>query len=244
LDKRPAIAPIISKTIDMQRVIWISGSTGNLGRAVVKRFAQSGSQVLGTLFPGEAPPTEAGGVIYTPLNLLDETAVQAQVRKDAAKHGGIDVAVLTAGGFAMGDLGSSSLEAVQAQISLNFQTAYNTSRAILEEMRKKGRGHIFLIGARPGLETRFGKGMAAYSFGKSLIFRLSEMINLESEGTGIVCSVVVPSIIDTPSNRASMPEADFGRWVTPEAIAETIHYYASPAAAHLREPILKVYGDS
>jgi NAD(P)-dependent dehydrogenase (short-subunit alcohol dehydrogenase family) len=86
--------------------------------------------------------------------------------------------------------------------------------------------------------------MAAYSFGKSLIFRLSEMINLESEGTGIVCSVVVPSIIDTPSNRASMPEADFGRWVTPEAIAETIHYYASPAAAHLREPILKVYGDS
>jgi hypothetical protein len=55
---------------------------------------------------------------------------------------------------------------------------------------------------------------------------------------------VVPSIIDTPANRASMPGADFGAWVSPETIAETIYYYASPAAAHLREPVLKVYGNS
>lgn len=228
----------------MQRVIWISGSTGNLGRAVTRRFADAGDRVLGTLFPGEVVPPQAEGVSYEALDLLDEPAVQARVRRDAAALGGIDVAVLTAGGFAMGDLGATSLEAMQAQITLNFHTAFNASRAILEEMRKKGRGSIFLIGARPGLDTRFGKGMAAYSFAKSLIFRLSEMINLESAGSGIICSVVVPSIIDTPANRVSMPGADFGAWVSPEAIAETIYYYASPAAAHLREPILKVYGNS
>jgi NAD(P)-dependent dehydrogenase (short-subunit alcohol dehydrogenase family) len=228
----------------MQRVIWISGSAGNLGRAVVKRFTDAGDRVLGTLFPGEAAPAETGGVIYEPLDLLDEAAVQDRIRSDAATHGAIDVAVLTAGGFAMGDLEATSLEAMQAQITLNFHTAYNASRAILEQMRKKGRGSIFLIGARPGLDTRFGKGMTAYALAKSLIFRLSEMINLESAGTGIVCSVVVPSIIDTPANRASMPSSDFSAWVSPEAIAETIFYYASPAAAHLREPILKVYGNS
>ena len=88
------------------------------------------------------------------------------------------------------------------------------------------------------------KGTLAYGLAKSLIFRLAELMNEEAKGHDVVTSVIVPSTIDTPANRASMPDADFSKWVTPEAIADVIYFYCSDAGAALREPVIKVYGNS
>jgi NAD(P)-dependent dehydrogenase (short-subunit alcohol dehydrogenase family) len=85
------------------------------------------------------------------------------------------------------------------------------------------------------------KGAVAYGLSKSLIFRLAELLNAEAKSADIVTSVIVPSTIDTPENRAAMPDADFSTWVQPTMIAETIAYYASENARHLREPVIKVY---
>jgi NAD(P)-dependent dehydrogenase (short-subunit alcohol dehydrogenase family) len=86
--------------------------------------------------------------------------------------------------------------------------------------------------------------MVAYSLGKSLIFRLAELMNAEAKGTDVVTSVIVPSTIDTPQNRKSMPDVDFNKWVKPEAIADVIHFYCSAGAAVLREPVIKIYNNA
>ncbi len=86
--------------------------------------------------------------------------------------------------------------------------------------------------------------MIAYGLAKSLIFRLVELMNLEAKGTDVVAAVLVPSTIDTPQNRKSMPEKDFNSWVKPEAIADTIYFYCTEAAAAIREPVVKLYNNS
>jgi NAD(P)-dependent dehydrogenase (short-subunit alcohol dehydrogenase family) len=105
-------------------------------------------------------------------------------------------------------------------------------------------GRLFLIGARPGLDMRDGVGMTAYALSKSLVFRLAELLNQEAKGTGVTATVIVPSVIDTPVNRAAMPDADYSRWVLPENIAELIHYHSTESAADLRETVLRIYGKS
>jgi NAD(P)-dependent dehydrogenase (short-subunit alcohol dehydrogenase family) len=84
----------------------------------------------------------------------------------------------------------------------------------------------------------------AYGLAKSLIFRLSELMNDEAKGKNVVTSVVVPSTIDTPQNRKAMPDADPSNWVKPEAIADIIYFYCTNTAAALREPVINVYGNS
>jgi len=111
-------------------------------------------------------------------------------------------------------------------------------------MLKQNNGRIFIIGSRPGLDAKSGKGMIAYGLGKSLIFRLAELMNDEAKGTNVVITVVVPGTIDTPQNRKAIPGSDPDNWVKPEAIADIIYFYASDMAAVLREPVIKVYNNS
>lgn len=227
----------------MQRVVYVTGSSGNLGRAVTRKFLMEGDKVIGTLLPEEvySLPEEQKALETRHIDLFNEEETTAGIASDIREFGGIDIAVLTAGGFAMGDLAGSRMVDFHQQLRLNFETAYNAARPIFLDMLKKGRGRIFMIGSRPGLDMRHGKGMVSYSLTKSLIFRLAELMNEEAKGTDVVVTVLVPSIIDTPQNRESMPDADFSTWMSPENMAEIIFYYASPAAASLREPILKMY---
>jgi NAD(P)-dependent dehydrogenase (short-subunit alcohol dehydrogenase family) len=111
-------------------------------------------------------------------------------------------------------------------------------------MMKQGYGRIFMIGSRPGLDMKSSKGMIAYGLSKSLIFRLAELMNDEAKGKNVVSSVIVPSTIDTPQNRKAMPESDPAKWVKAEEIAEIISFYCSEKGAILREPVIKVYGNS
>ena len=101
-----------------------------------------------------------------------------------------------------------------------------------------------MIGSRPGLEGRLSKGMVGYGLAKSLIFRLAELMNDEAKGTDVVTSVIVPSTIDTPQNRKSMPDADFSSWVSAGSIADVIYFHCSTEASALREPIIKMYNKS
>src|SRR5258706_7703257 len=112
------------------------------------------------------------------------------------------------------------------------------------QMMKQSNGRIFIIGSRPGLDAKSGKGMVAYGLAKSLIFRLAELMNDEAKGHNVVTSVVVPSTIDTPQNRKSMPDAKFDNWVKPEAIADVIYWYCTDEASVLREPVIKVYNNA
>jgi len=91
---------------------------------------------------------------------------------------------------------------------------------------------------------RLSKGMIGYGLSKSLVFRLAELMNDEAKGTDVVTSVISPSTIDTPENREAMPDADFTKWVIPEAIATIVYNYCTPGMSIVREPVIKVYNNT
>ncbi len=224
----------------------ITGASGNMGQAVVKKFLSGGYRVVSTIVPNDPSGIDIKGKDFETaiVDLMDETATQQFVEFAAAKHGSIDVAILTVGGFAMGNITETKTVEIAKQYKLNFETAYNVARPVFAQMMQQGSGRIFLIGSRPGYDMKNSNGMVAYGLTKSLIFRLAELMNEEAKGINIVTSVVVPSTIDTPQNRTTMPDADFNKWVKPEAIAEVIYFYCSDDAAGLREPIIKIYNNS
>ena len=228
------------------KTIIVSGASGNLGRAVVDKFLEKGYLVTGTVIPGDQfnMNLENRNFEKAVVDLLDEEAVGQFTEDLVTRLGNIDAAVLTAGGFAMGNIADTRATDIEKQYKINFETAYNLARPVFIQMMKQGRGRIFLIGSRPGLDMKNSKGMVAYGLSKSLIFRLAELMNEEAKGTNVVTCVVVPSTIDTPQNRKSMPDADFNKWVTPEAVADLIYFHCSEEAAVLREPVIKVYGGS
>lgn len=221
----------------------VTGATGNMGQAVVKKFIEEGYFVIGTVISTDATELDFPADKFEKIivDLGDEDASGKFVDSVISKYKSINTAVLTVGGFAMGSIADTKTSDVMKQYKLNFETAYNVARPIFVEMMKQNNGRIFIIGSKPGLDARNGKGMVAYGLAKSLIFRLAELMNLEAKGKNVVTSVVVPSTIDTAPNRKSMPDAHFDNWVKPEAIADVIYWHCTDEAAVLREPILKVY---
>lgn len=222
--------------------VLITGAGGNLGRAVVDEFLAAGYTVTGTLTPRETDPA-LPGFEAARVDLLNEDDTAAQLDAIIRDKGKIDAAVLTVGGFAMGTIKETSGTDLLRQLNLNVLTAYHVARPVFEHMKKQGGGRIFLIGSKPGSSMQHSKGMIAYGMAKSLLFRLAELMNDEGKGHNVVTSVVVPSTIDTPQNRAAMPDADTSKWVKPGDIARVIVLYCTDAAAALREPVLKFYND-
>ena len=221
----------------------VTGATGNMGQAVVKKFIDEGYFVIGTAIPSDTTQLDFPAEKFEKVivDLGDEDASGKFVESVISKHKNIDVAVLTVGGFAMGTIADTKTTDIEKQYKLNFETAYNVARPVFIEMMQNNNGRIFIIGSKPGLDARNGKGMVAYGLAKSLIFRLAELMNQEAKGKNVVTSVVVPSTIDTVPNRKSMPDANFDNWVKPEAIADVIYWHCTDEASVLREPVLKVY---
>jgi NAD(P)-dependent dehydrogenase (short-subunit alcohol dehydrogenase family) len=224
----------------------VTGASGNLGQAVVKKFLAKDYYVTGTVIPNDSFVIDmpAKNFETAVVDLVQEELAQYFVEEVANKHGSIDVAVLTVGGFALGNIAGTKTADIAKQIKLNFETAYNIARPVFAQMMKQGSGRIFLIGSKPGADMKNSKGMLAYGLSKSLIFRLAELMNDEARGTNVVISVVVPSTIDTPQNRAAMPDADFSKWETPEAIADVIYFHCTKEGGALRELVIKVHGGS
>ncbi len=224
----------------------VTGASGNLGQAVVKKFIHEGYKVIGTVVPGDA--TDFG---YSPeqfekrtVDLTDEDESVKFTESVITANGNIEAVVLTVGGFAMGKIEETPTRDITKQYQLNFETAYNIARPSFVQMMRQNSGRIFIIGSRPGLQAWHGQGMVAYGLAKSLLVRLAEIMNIEAKGHNVVTSVVVPSTIDTPQNRKAIPGADFNDWVKPEDIANTIYYHCTEEARPLRETVIKVYNNA
>lgn len=179
------------------------------------------------------------GLKEVELDLLNEGDASKFIQNVITEYSQIDVAVLTAGGFAMNDIEHTTTSDIYSQFRLNFETAYNIARPVFLQMIKQNSGRIFLIGSQAGLNVKNGKGTTAYALSKSLIFRLAELMNAEAKGKNVVVNVIVPNIIDTPENRASMPDADFSKWAKPSEIADIIYFYCTEEAKLLRNPVIQ-----
>jgi NAD(P)-dependent dehydrogenase (short-subunit alcohol dehydrogenase family) len=178
------------------------------------------------------------------VNLTDEAETQQYVEEITQQYPGICAAVLLVGGYASGNISDTDAAAIDKQIALNFKTAYFVVRPLLAHFEKTGGGQFILVGARPALDAQAGKNNVAYSLGKSLVFHLAELINAAGKGKHITATVLVPSTIDTPLNRSSMPDADFSKWIKASDIAENIAFVLSDAGKTLRETVLNVYNEA
>ncbi len=221
----------------------VTGATGNLGQAVVRKFITQGYKVTGTILPGDParPELPADQFEAVELDLLNEAQSEKFTHAIVEKYERIDAAILTVGGFAMGQIKDTNAAAIRKQCQLNFETAYHIARPVFVQMLKQGHGKIFFVGAKPGLDSSFSKGMVAYGLAKSLIFRLSEIMNDEAAGSAVSVFVIVPGTIDTPQNRMAMPQADFTKWKTPEALAEIIHLHCSESGHPPNETVVELF---
>jgi NAD(P)-dependent dehydrogenase (short-subunit alcohol dehydrogenase family) len=160
---------------------------------------------------------------------LEARAVAAAVEQAVARFGGIDAAIHLAGGFTAGQVVHEAADALQRMLDVNVNTMLHSAAAVVPVMRRQRRGFIVNVGAASA--AKGVAGMGAYIAAKSALMRLTESMSAELRGEGINVNAVLPTVIDTPANRAAMPEADFSRWVSPSALASVIGFLASDEAS-------------
>ena len=212
--------------------VLVTGSAGVAGRAVASAFQAAGATVTGVdIVDDEAPwPTIVA-------DLIDPEGAASAV----AQAGVIDVLANIAGGFTMGDdIVGTTDDTWDFMMNLNARTALNMCRAAVPGMVSSGTGKIVNVGARGAL--RGAAAMGAYIASKSVVIRLTETLSDELKRKGINVNCILPSIIDTPRNRADMPRAKFAEWVSPEAIADVVLFLASPAADAIHGASIPVEG--
>ena len=226
--------------------IIITGASGNLGRVVVPWFLQKGYSVFATVSSDASvknlPKHE--NLLLEKVNLKIAAEAHAFFEKVKKETNHIDAAFFLAGGYAGGNVFSTSLNKIHEQIALNFDTAYNLLQPVFSLMMEQRQGRIVLVGARPALQAADGAKMLAYGLSKSMLVKLAEYLNAEAKGTNVTTTVIIPSTIDTEDNRKAMPIADTENWVSPEHISEILEFLLSKPASSLRETVLKVYNRS
>jgi NAD(P)-dependent dehydrogenase (short-subunit alcohol dehydrogenase family) len=228
------------------KTVIITGANGNLGTAVTHLFLARGYKVIATVYNEDAKKDmpDHNNLQVQVVNLANETEAASFVQSSISTHQKIDGALMLIGGFAMGNIAATKTEDIKKQISLNFDTAYQVARPLLEHMLGNNYGRLVFIGARPSLQSSAGKNLIAYGLSKSLLFKLAEYINEEAKGKNVTATVVAPSTLDTAINRKSMPDVNPDNWVKPEALAEILEFLCSDKSSTLRETVLKVYNNA
>jgi len=223
------------------RVIAITGAFGVLGSAVAKRAAASGARLaLIDFAPAPAGPVPDGALALGGVDLTDAGAAATALDAVAAKLGGLDVLINVAGGFRWETLEDGSADSWAGLYKMNVLTTANASRAALPYLRKSGAGRIVNVGANGAVKAAMGMG--AYAASKAGVHRLTESLAEELKGDAITVNAVLPSILDTPVNRADMPKADPSQWVQPDDLAAVILFLASEEARAVTGALVPVTG--
>jgi len=227
------------------QVALITGAAGNLGRAVAAAFAAAGARLVLLDLDRRALEAAYGGDgdirLLVAANLGDAAAVDGAAAQALGRFGRIDALCNLAGGFRMGQRVDETTDDVwRLMLDLNAGSIIRTAHAVVPAMLAAGRGKIVNVAAMGG--TVGGAMMGAYAASKSAVIRLTESMSAELRDKGINVNCVLPSTIDTPPNRTSMPHADPRKWVAPEALADVILFLASNEARAINGAALPVVG--
>jgi NAD(P)-dependent dehydrogenase (short-subunit alcohol dehydrogenase family) len=229
-------------------VTIITGATGNLGAATARVFQQAGAR---TVLVGHSPdglreefPDLAGSkdhLLVGGVDLSDPASLGGLIEKTLAKFGRVDALVNTVGGYRGGKpVQETDLADWDFLFNVNLRTTLLCCRAVIPPMLKQQRGRIINVASRNGLSG--SADYAAYSASKSAVLRLTESLAEELKAANINVNCIMPGTIDTPQNRAAMPNADFSKWVEPAAIADVIAFLASDSARAIQGAAVPVYG--
>ncbi len=230
----------------IEGVALVTGGTGALGRAVLSELLDAGALVVTTWMVDrereavEAALGERPGLHLVEANLLAEGGAEGAAAA-ASELGTVAALVNLVGGFAAGGrLHETGAEELEKMMALNLTTAVNASRAVLPAMLEAGAGAIVCVGTRAALEPF--SGGAAYAISKAAVLALVRSLHVEYRDDGLRVNAIMPSVIDTPANRDSMPKADFSTWVQPAEIASVIRFLCSPDSSPICGAEIPVYG--
>ncbi|HYI30570.1 MAG TPA: 3-oxoacyl-ACP reductase FabG [Bradyrhizobium sp.] len=222
-----------------ERVVVVTGASGALGSVVAEAALARGARVAGLDHAPSQIPATASRIDLGGVDLSNATQASKAIDAVAAHFGRLDALVNIAGGFAFEAVAEGDPRTWQHMYALNVLTALNASRAAIPHLAVSASARIVNIGAIGALQA--GAGMGAYAASKAGVHRLTEALAAEWKGK-ITVNAVLPSTIDTAANRASMPKADFTKWVTAQELAEVILFLISDAASAVTGALLPVSG--
>jgi len=216
----------------MARTALITGATGGLGGAVVDRFAREGWSVLGV---DKRPGEDRENVRFVEADLFDSEQVDHAVAQAGPE---LQAVVNLVGGFAQsGRVHETPVAEFEEQFRLNLRPTYLVTAAAIPRMTA---GTVVCVGTRAAL--RPFPGAAGYVASKAALLALVRALDAEYRDDGIRVNAVLPSVIDTPANRSSMPDADHDTWVRPDEIAAVIHFLSTDASSPVSGAEVPVYG--
>lgn len=229
----------MSKPLSNPLKVVITGGLGALGRSVAAVLSARGMQVA---LLDRAPAADVGGAaaVFGGVDLGDVASAGAAFLQAAQALGGIDALVNVAGGFQWETLEGGSIETWDRLYSMNLRTAVIACKEVLPYLLQAPSGHIVNIGALASVKA--GAGMGAYAASKAGVARLTESLAEELKDKHINVNAVLPSIIDTPANRADMPDADVTRWVSTQSLGAVIAFLLSDDASAITGACLPVAG--
>ena len=224
----------------------VTGGSGALGSAITRRLLAEGAVVcVPWIVEAERQRLEASvdgaarpRLMVERCDVGDDAAMGALVARVRERHGRIDVLVTAVGGFAMGGLVDTDRATWDAQMHLNLTTAYVACRAVVPGMLAAGGGRVVAIASRAVVPP--AGGFIAYTVSKAGVIALVQALAQETKGRGVTVNAVLPSTMDTPANRAAMPDADPKAWVPVEAVADAIAYLAAPSSAQVTGTLLSI----
>jgi 3-oxoacyl-[acyl-carrier protein] reductase len=221
------------------KVVVVTGASGALGRVVAATALALGARVAGVDYAKSRDADMSDRMELGGVDLSDAAQAWQAIDAIAARLGRLDVLINIAGAFSFETIAEGDPKTWQRLYAINVLTALNASRAAIPHLAASQAGRIVNIGAMGALQA--GRGMGPYAASKAAVHRLTEALAAELKGT-ITVNAVLPSTIDTPANRAAMPNADFAKWVTAEELANVILFLASDAASAVTGALIPVSG--
>lgn len=230
----------------MARVALVTGGSGALGQAITRRFLDEGATVcvpwivdrererLEKSVQGDA----RARLVLERCDVTDDAAVERLVDGMAERHRRLDVVVSAVGGFAMGELVQTDRRLWDTMLTLNLTTTYVAARAALPHMLTGGSGRIVAVASRAVVPPT--GGFIAYTVAKAGVIAFVQALAAETRGSGVTVNAVLPSTMDTPANRAAMPDVDPATWVPVESVAGAIAYLAAESSAHVTGSLLAI----
>jgi NAD(P)-dependent dehydrogenase (short-subunit alcohol dehydrogenase family) len=224
-----------------EKVVLITGAKGGLGTFVTNSFLNAGARVIGASVSIARADFPNENFEAISADISDGNSAGALVAAVVARHGRVDGLVHLVGAFAGGQSVAETDDAtLEKMLSLNFRSAFYMMRAVLPAMREQGSGRILAIGSKAAAEPSPMAGV--YAASKAALVSLTRTVARENSDKGIAANVILPGTMDTPANRAAMPNADFSKWVQPIQVAQLLVHLMSDLASQVNGAVIPVYG--
>ncbi len=230
----------------MPRVALVTGGSGALGQAIVHRFLRDGDTVcVPYIVDAERTRLEASldaatkpRVMLERCDVTDDTAMARLAGAVVERHRRIDVLVTGVGGFAGGGLVETDRATWDRMLAMNLTSAFTAARAVVPHMLAAGAGRVVMIASRAVVPP--AGGFIGYTVAKAGVIALMQALAQEVKGRGVSVNAVAPSTMDTPANRAAMPDVDPKGWVPVTEVAEAVAALAAASAGHVTGTLLQI----